>query len=69
MYTKISDDKNIKHLESSEENYISYMITIFGTLKTETNDLEKQKQELFTTNKQYLISHADEIFLEVDKRK
>lgn len=69
MDTKLLVDKNKKHLETSEENYISYMITIFGTLKTETNDLEKQKQELFTTNKQYLISHADEIFLELDKRK
>lgn len=54
---------------NKESNYIPYMITIFGTLKTESNDLEKQKEELFTTNRQYLISHADDIFLEANESK
>lgn len=48
-------------------NILPYTITIMGTLETESDEIKKMEQELLETNKEYLISHADEIFIEADK--
>lgn len=50
-------------------NILPYTITIIGTLETESDQFEKMEQELLETNKEYLISHADAIFIEADKNE
>lgn len=49
------------------KNVLPYTITVIGTLETESDEFEKMEQELLETNKEYLISHADAIFIEADK--
>lgn len=49
------------------KNILPYIITIYGSLKTESNDIDKMQEELMQTNKQFLISNANEIFIEVDR--
>jgi len=51
------------------KNYIPYVITMYGTLNTESNEYDKQLEELYGTNIQYLISKADEKFVEPNKDK
>lgn len=51
------------------KNILPYMITILGTIETESDEFEKMEEELHQTNKQYLISHADAIFIEADKEE
>lgn len=51
------------------KNVLPYMITILGTIETESDEFEKMEEELLQTNKQYLISHADAIFIEADKEE
>lgn len=51
------------------KNVLPYMITILGTIETESDEFEKMEEELHQTNKQYLISHADAIFIEADKEE
>lgn len=51
------------------KNILPYMITILGTIETESDEFEKMEEELLQTNKQYLISHADAIFIEADKEE
>lgn len=50
----------------NNKNFLPYIITIFGTLNTESNDLDKMQEELRQTNFNYLISHADRICVEAD---
>lgn len=46
---------------------IPYIITIYGTLETETDNIEKMKEELNQTNIQFLISNSDSKFVEVNE--
>lgn len=48
------------------KNFLPYIITIFGTLKTESNEFDKMQEELRQTDFNYLISHADKICVEAD---
>lgn len=50
-----------------DNNYIPYIVTIYGTLKTDSEDIEKMKKELAETNIQFLISTADSKFVEVNE--
>lgn len=53
----------------NKQKTIPYIITIYGTLNTDSDEFEKMKEELYDTNIQYLINKADSKFIEVDEEE
>ncbi len=49
------------------KNYIPYIITMYGMLETNKENIEDIKEELEGTNIQYLINKADSKYIELDE--
>ncbi len=49
------------------KRYISYIITMYGTLETNKESIEEMKKELEQTNIQYLINKVDSKFVELNE--